>query len=415
MVNSFDVPEKRRRYFSDTRQVYSFIFALCVGTIGYVLLLQYAISVICGLLFGKGLTDLGGYPIGHDFLAFWTATKLAITGDPTTIYSLETLSAAEYAVSGTDSQYFAWNYPPTFLLFLLPLSALPYLTAYGAWILGTVCGYVTIVYRIFPRPFTPWLFLALPNAIWNVIAGQNGFLSAMILGGGLIILDRRPFAGGFVLGLLSYKPHLTTMIPLALIAGRYWRALFGFAIGGAVLILASIAVFGSSVWVAFIQNIPFAVTHWQSAYFWPKMPSIYALSRFSGAHAWVAAGVQISLAIVVALLVYRVWCNKERMAVKGSVLVICTLLASPYLFHGDMVIIGLAFAWLGKAEYEKAEGNGLPLLMIFWIGLFFTTDSLIAQNFNFSSIICILMLGFAFSRCEHRHSFMRFVGKGTFR
>jgi len=95
-----------------------------------------------------------------------------------------------------------------------------------------------------------------------------------------------PFRWGFVLGLLSYKPHLTTMIPLALIAGRYWRALFGFAIGGAVLILASIAVFGSSVWVAFIQNIPFAVTHWQSAYFWPKMPSIYALSRFSGAHAW---------------------------------------------------------------------------------------------------------------------------------
>lgn len=405
--------EKLRSYFSNARHVYSVLFALCVGTIGYTLLLQYAISDICGLLSGKGLTDLGGYPIGHDFLAFWTATKLAITEDPPSIYNLEILRAAEHAVSGTNSAFFAWNYPPTFLLFLLPFSALPYLSAFSAWILGTVCGYVYVVYRIFPRPFTPWLFMTLPNAIWNLIAGQNGFLSAMILGGGLIILDRRPFAGGFVLGLLSYKPHLTAMIPLALIAGRYWHALCGFVLGATSLILISIAVFGSSVWNAFIQNIPFALTHWQSAYFWPKMSSIYSLSRFAGAPAWVAAVVQICFAISAAGLMCRVWYNRESMAVKASVLAICTSLASPYLFHGDMVIIGLAFAWLGKVEYEKAEGNGLPLLMIFWIGLFFTTDSLITENFNFSPVICILMLGFALSRCEHRHSFMRFAEKSS--
>jgi hypothetical protein len=411
MVFSSDVPEKRPRYFSNTRKVYSFIFVICVGTIGYILVLQYAITIICGLLSGEGLTTLGGYPIGHDFLAFWTATKLAVTGDPSSIYNLQILKSAERAVSGTDSAYFAWNYPPTFLVILLPLSMIPYLAAYGAWILGTVSGYGYIAYRIFPRPFTPWLFVAFPNAIWNLIAGQNGFLSAMILGSGIVILDHRPFAGGFVLGLLSYKPHLTMMIPLALIAGRYWRALCGFATGAACLILISMAVFGTSVWSAFIQNIPFALTHWQSAHFWPKMASIYSLMRFTGLNAWGASFVQLCFTIAAAAVTCRVWYRGERPAVKGSVLAICTALASPYLFHGDLVIIGLAFAWLGKMEYERAEGSGLPLLMILWIGLFFTTDSLLIQNFNFSSIICILLLGFTLARCDSRYSFMHNIEK----
>lgn len=404
MIHNYSYSEKPKGYFSNARKVYSVLFALSACTIGYILILQYAYSVFCGLMSGKGLTDLGGYPIGHDFLAFWTATKLALTADPSSIYNLEVLKTAEKAVSGTDSAYFAWNYPPTFLLFLLPLSVLPYLAAYCVWILGLLCGFASVVHRIFPRPFTPWLFMALPPVIWNLIAGQNGSLSAAILGSGIILLDRRPFTGGVVLGLLSYKPHLTAMIPIALIAGRYWRALLGFAISGAVLVLISIAVFGTSVWNAFWQNVFFAFTHWQTVHFWPKMASVYALIRFTGAHAWIASIAQACVTISVAAIAYCVWRRAEGIAVKGSVLAICSLLASPYLFHGDMVIIGLAFAWLGNSEYDK-EGNGILLLMLFWLGLFLTTDSLLVGKFNFSSIICISMLGFALSRGESRYSF----------
>jgi len=64
------------------------------------------------------------------------------------------------------------------------------------------------------------LALAFPGTFQNFIQGQNGFLSAALLGGGLVILERFPLTGGMLLGALSYKPHLAALIPVALLAGR---------------------------------------------------------------------------------------------------------------------------------------------------------------------------------------------------
>ena len=63
------------------------------------------------------------------------------------------------------------------------------------------------------------LALAYPAVLINIGHGQNGFLTAALLGGALVILDRRPIVAGILFGLLVYKPQFGLMIPLALIAG----------------------------------------------------------------------------------------------------------------------------------------------------------------------------------------------------
>lgn len=47
---------------------------------------------------------------------------------------------------------------------------------------------------------------------------QNGFLSAGLFGGALVLLERRPVLAGALFGLLTYKPHLGLLVPIVLIA-----------------------------------------------------------------------------------------------------------------------------------------------------------------------------------------------------
>ena len=55
--------------------------------------------------------------------------------------------------------------------------------------------------------------LGFPAAIWNVTAGQNGFLTAALIGGTLGLLERHPALGRDLLGLLTYKPQFGLLFP----------------------------------------------------------------------------------------------------------------------------------------------------------------------------------------------------------
>src|SRR5436309_2254785 len=71
-----------------------------------------------------------------------------------------------------------------------------------------------------------WLLLAAayPAVFVNLGHGHNGFLTAALLGGALVLLDRRPIVAGVLFGLMAYKPQFGLMIPLVLIATGRWRA-----------------------------------------------------------------------------------------------------------------------------------------------------------------------------------------------
>jgi hypothetical protein len=50
--------------------------------------------------------------------------------------------------------------------------------------------------------------LAFPAVFINAAHGQNGFLSAALIGVGLLVMDRRLLLAGLLLGAMTYKPHL---------------------------------------------------------------------------------------------------------------------------------------------------------------------------------------------------------------
>ena len=249
---------------------------------------------------------------------------------------------------------------------VLPLSLLPYVISYICWITLTGTGFIYVIRHLMPKKPLSWLFLIFPGTVHNFWSGQNAFLSTVIIGGGLLLAERHPFAGGCLLGLLSYKPQLAFLIPVALAAGRYWKALAGAIVSAATLALASLLLLGSGVWVAFFQNLSLAANHMNQASLWHKVPTVFAAMRHQGATWELAATLQAVAIIVATLAVGWVWFRRAPLPIRGSVLVVGICLAAPHAFDYDLTILAIPFAWLGWEAYAQESKFQEVFILLAW-------------------------------------------------
>ncbi len=337
-------------------------FYLCIGC-----------YVVVGSLHQGNLIDLSGKPVGADFVGFWAASQVARTQDPGAVFSSGAITAAARKVIGAEISPRHWNYPPTFLLLVLPLSALPYLLSLLGWLAVTCIGYLSVVRRIFTASRAFWLFLVFPGAVANFLYGQNGYLSTAFLGGGLLLIDRYPFLGGAVLGLLSYKPQLACLIPVALAAGRNWKALAGAAVSTAALVAGSLLVFGAQVWAGFFNNLFLAAGLLEVPHLWPRMPTVFAAARLLGANHELALALQAAAAVGAVAAVAWVWFRGLPLPLRGSILTLGIILATPYAFEYDLVILALPFAWLGREAYARDWQGEEIFLLLAWTILAWAT------------------------------------------
>src|SRR6476620_6417894 len=93
--------------------------------------------------------------------------------------------------------------------------------------------------------------IALPMVLINTMVGQNGFLTAALIGGTLYLIPIRLVLAGICLGLLSYKPQYGLLFPLVLIAASHWRVFFSAGATAILLAFVSWLAFGTESWQAF--------------------------------------------------------------------------------------------------------------------------------------------------------------------
>jgi alpha-1,2-mannosyltransferase len=331
----------------------------------------YCYTIFPGLL-GDNILDRNDIPIGADFSNFYSAASLALLKSPAATYDFRKMQAAQVKTIGAQPESIGgmwWVYPPTFLLLLVPFAFFPYFVSLAIWLITTFLGYFKVVHRIAPSQQTIWLTLAFPGTFQNLAHGQNGFLSAAILGGGLLLLDRYAFIGGILLGFLCYKPQLIVLIPVALIAGRRWKALVGVSISILGLVLSSMLTMGTEVWSAFYQSIPLARKLYESGAM-PifKIGTVFNAALLAGASYETARALHAIMMICAAIAVFFVWFRDTSLPIRGSVLVLSMLLFTPHALPYDFVLLALPIAWLGWQGYTEGwMPMEKPFLVLAWL------------------------------------------------
>lgn len=300
------------------------------------------------------LTTAGGTVVVNDFLSFWVAAREAVVGDPTAPYRTEDFASLQAAYLG-PAQYYAFFYPPTFLLLLLPVGALTGIAAYAVFqfIAALAAGWACS--RIMRHWHGLLLAAALPMSFNTYFHGQNSLLSAAFLGAGLAMLaEGRAVLAGLFIGLMTFKPQLGVLIPFALIAGGYWRAFASAAVTSILFALASWLVFGSETWVRFFEQSAFAretLNHGLVDLY--KMISVYAAVRGLGASIQVAYGMQAAVSLAALFLVWRMWRAKVPFEAKAIVLVAAGLLATPFALSYDLALLAVPLAFLLRLNSKR--------------------------------------------------------------
>ena len=244
--------------------------------------------------------------------------------------------------------YFAWHYPPPFLFVASLLAHFPYAVAFIGWALLSLLPYLAMMRAIVGRPFGLLLAVAVPMAFNNVLVGQNGFLTAALIGGTLYLMPVRPILSGICLGLLSYKPQYGLLFPLVLIAASQWTVFFTAASVTLAMVFASWLAFGTESWQAFFHWMPMFsqafLTEGKAP--WWKMQSLFALVRTFGGTEQLAWIFHWIVASAVAGVLGLMWLTRGRYAAKAAALATGTLLTSLYLFMYDMMVLAIPVAFL---------------------------------------------------------------------
>jgi alpha-1,2-mannosyltransferase len=328
-------------------------------------------AIVVWVTLADRLIDRNGKPIGTDFSNVYAAGRLTWQGQPQNAYDPVLQYQAEQTVfDGRSVLFYGWHYPPFFFAIAFAVAALPYGFALLLWLAASMAAYLAAIRAILPRRETLLIATAFPAVLVNIGHGQNGFLTAALLGGALQLIDKRPALAGVLIGLLAYKPQFGVLIPIALLAGRRWNTIGAAAATVIALIVISIVALGGEVWHAFASSLNFtqSVVLEQGGTGWEKIQSAFAAARNLGADVGTAYAIQMALAMGLAATLAWLWQGASAFELKAAALVVASLLATPYVLDYDLVALAVAIAFLvrhglicGFRDYE------ISLLAAAWI------------------------------------------------
>jgi alpha-1,2-mannosyltransferase len=298
--------------------------------------------------------------ISGDFVSFWTAGRLALQGHAADAYREVPHFFQQLALhhDPEDWGYVAFFYPPSFLLLCAGLALLPYFPALCLWLVAGCALYAAALRAMVPKNLSAreliWiLFLGYPAVMVNAGFGQNGFLSTALLGGAATLLDARPALAGICLGLLSYKPQLGLVVPLALAVAGRWRCFSAAAATVLVLTAAATLAFGTQIWPAFWADMADAQHNWMEAYnplylrYWI---SLYGAVRLHDGAVALAYVLQTAVSLIAAFMLLRALWRRPPGARSGraeiAAIAACVPFCSPFMLEYDLVILAIPMVWL---------------------------------------------------------------------
>lgn len=202
----------------------------------------------------------------EDFAAFYRAGELARQGMAVEAYDYATFIEG----LSESNRFLLFLNPPHSLLFYEPLTLMSYPLAKAVFL--AICGaclFMTVAMARANLGFWPYFFvIASSGVFYSFQLAQLAPVTTFLLVFALLYSRTRPILSGLALSLLTIKPQYGLLVPVFLIACRDWRAFAVAAAGSTALGLASIGVYGWSVWETFLSSLTGGVhsTQYQEAH-----------------------------------------------------------------------------------------------------------------------------------------------------
>lgn len=275
--------------------------------------------------------------------------------DPSQIQGVDRI--LEHATRSVPSARVDLLHPPFEVLLFLPLTLLPYLSAYYVW---SACNLVLL----WMVPLVLWHYLPRLHAEFETVAvlyglffpaivclleGQDSILLLLLMTLSFISLAQgRNFRAGVFLALGLFKFHLVLPLVATWLVARHWRAIAGFLSGFIALLATTFAVVGVRTTLGYVpfmfhfgQHISTNVSEKTS-----MMPNLRGLvSALLGS---VATARQQSLLVIalsaIAFCALLLWSAKWRnasVALQFSLALSFTSLLSYHYYVHNAIILAL--------------------------------------------------------------------------
>lgn len=296
-----------------------------------------------------------GIAIGGDFMAFYAAAKASLAGSAIEIYDRAHFHSLLAQLFPAREFPFSLHYPPTFLLLVAPFAVLPYLAAFAVWSICFAAGYFLIMRRHVRDPLVLFAIFASPSAYVAFVTGQTGFVTAILISLAVVYPKTRPTLAGVAGGLLTIKPQLGLLIPVAFVAASCWRAFFTAAVTVMVLVAISLVAFGAEAWRAFFGSLHQSAVALDGLNLqMGKTATLYSAVLSIGLPATLAKAIYLICVGLSAWMVWRIWRKAVEPMLLAGGLIACVFITSPYGFYYDLIMLALPLAMV--AEHAVRTG-----------------------------------------------------------
>jgi hypothetical protein len=359
-------------------------------------------DVVAIILFLSGGPYIGPqrWILFPDFIVFHAAGRAVLEGKVAAIYSLASFSDylnVNYGgyFNGKLIDFRPFMYPPPWLILILPLASVGVVAGYGLFMAGTGALATLLVGR---TNFWIWMAaLTSPAGLWTMIAGQNAFLNVGLFYGGMRLLDRSPRIAGILLGLLSYKPQLFVLIPVALLAARRWRVLAWMIGMAAFMALASLVALGPAVWPQFLEMARESSTPQFTDQMYRHvatfMTTIQAAARILGLPPDLATVAHLAGALAALAVVWQAFRHHPLGDETTAVLAAATLMVSPYLINYDLLLMMPAALMVFR---RRVEADLYPGELLFYVGLWLVPNLGVRLNAKGIPVMPFFVAGLLF-------------------
>ena len=317
--------------------------------------LMVLVMLLADTLVSNDIINWQGTWLGGDFLAFYGAGQMALLGEGQSVWEPSLFEAHLQSIQPFQPYGLTWQYPPTTYFLIMPFALLPYKLAFWLWTIAGLLALVAALRIAGLQSKNLLLMLGAPIVLVAVVQGQNSLFFGALLILALGVPDRRPLLAGLAAGLLTMKPHLGLLIPLAYLAGGYWRSFGMAALSALVLGLAASLFFGFEGWGLFVDSlirVENNLSQQTGLYPFARMISLYSALGLAGVPATIALAVHGVGVLLLAYVVAMVWRRQMPLAYKAAITIPATLLISPYSYYYEMVALLFPLMILVKQRYD---------------------------------------------------------------